>query len=79
VIHSSACFHLYVLSAQIPKNFNISKALNKKRQIFFSFYQSKKAKTKNVVAIKALSNKLSRASYYIMRDHVAFDQDELFR
>jgi transposase len=44
-----------------------------------SFYQSKKAKTKNVVAIKALSNKLSRASYYIMRDHVAFDQDELFR
>jgi transposase len=44
-----------------------------------SFYQSKKAKTKNVVAIKALSNKLSRASYYIMRDQVAFDQDKLFR
>ena len=43
-----------------------------------SFYQSKKAKTKNVVAIKALSNKLSRASYYIMRDQVAFDEDKLF-
>jgi len=44
-----------------------------------SFYQSKKAKAKNVVAIKALSNKLSRASYYIMRDQVAFDVDKLFR
>ena len=31
-----------------------------------SFYQSKEAKTKPVVAIKALSNKLSKASYYIM-------------
>jgi transposase len=44
-----------------------------------SFYQSKEAKTKNVVAIKALSNKISRASYYIMRDRVAFDEDKLFR
>jgi transposase len=43
-----------------------------------SFYQSKMAKTKNVVAIKALSNKLSRASYYIMRDQVAFDENKLF-
>jgi transposase len=43
-----------------------------------SFYQSKAAKTKAVVAIKALSNKLSRASYYIMRDQVAFDEDKLF-
>ena len=43
-----------------------------------SFYQSKEAKTKSVVAIKALSNKLSRASYYIMRDQVAFDEDMLF-
>jgi transposase len=43
-----------------------------------SFYQSKEAKTKSVVAVKALSNKLSRASYYIMRDQVAFDEDKLF-
>ena len=43
-----------------------------------SFYQSKEAKTKAVVAIKALSNKLSKASYYIMRDRVAFDEDKLF-
>jgi transposase len=44
-----------------------------------SFYQSKEAKTKPVVAIKALSNKLSKASYYIMRDQVVFDEDKLFR
>ena len=43
-----------------------------------SFYQSKEAKTKPVVAIKALSNKLSKASYYIMRDRVVFDEDKLF-
>ena len=43
-----------------------------------SFYQSKEAKTKPVVAIKALSNKLSRASYYIIRDQVGFDEDKLF-
>ncbi len=43
-----------------------------------SFYQSKEAKTKPVVAAKALSNKLSKASYYIMRDRVAFDEDKLF-
>ena len=44
-----------------------------------SFYQSKEAKTKAVVATKALSNKLSKASYYIMRDRVAFDEDKLFK
>ena len=43
-----------------------------------SFYQSKEAKTKPVVAVKALSNKLSKASYYIMRDQVAFNEDKLF-
>jgi transposase len=44
-----------------------------------SFYQRKKAKTNGVVAIKALSNKLARASYYVMRDHVPFDMNHLFR
>ena len=43
-----------------------------------SFYQSKEAKKNNTVAIKALSNKLSKASYYIMRDQVAFDEEKLF-
>jgi transposase len=44
-----------------------------------SFYQSKEAKKNRIVAIKALSNKISKASYYIMRDQVAFDEDKLFR
>jgi len=60
---------LYVEAAQFSRRYCV------KAQ---SFYQSKAAKTKPVVAIKALSNKLSRASYYIMRDQVAFDEEKLF-
>jgi transposase len=44
-----------------------------------SFYQRKKAKTNGIVAIKALSNKLARASYYLMRDKVPYDPNRLFR
>jgi transposase len=36
------------------------------------------AKTNGVVATKALSNKLARASYYVMRDHAAYDGQKLF-
>ena len=43
-----------------------------------SFYQRKKAKTKIVVAIKAVAHKLCRACYYIMRDRVAFDVTKAF-
>ena len=42
------------------------------------FYQRKKAKTNGIVATKALSNKVARASYYVMRDQVPFDEDKLF-
>lgn len=42
------------------------------------FYQRKKAKSNGIVAIKALSNKLARASYYMMRDQVPFDSQMLF-
>lgn len=42
------------------------------------FYQRKMAKTNGIVAIKALSNKLARASYYIMRDQIAYDPSKLF-
>lgn len=42
------------------------------------FFQRKKAKTNGIVATKALSNKLARASYYIMRDQVAYDEKKLF-
>jgi transposase len=44
-----------------------------------TFYQRKMAKRGGIVAIKALSNKLARASYYVMRDQVAYDVDKLFR
>ena len=43
-----------------------------------SFYQRKKAKTKIVVALKAVAHKLCRACYYIMRDRVAFDITKAF-
>ena len=43
-----------------------------------SFYQRKKAKTKVVVAIKAVAHKLCRACYYIMKDRVAFNVTKAF-
>ena len=43
-----------------------------------SFDQRKKAKTKVVVAIKAVAHKLCRACYYILRDRVAFDVTKAF-
>lgn len=42
------------------------------------FHQRKMAKTNTIVATKALSNKLARASYYIMRDRVPYDARKLF-
>jgi transposase len=42
------------------------------------YYQRKAAKTNGVVAIKAISRKLTRASYYIMRDQVSYDANKLF-
>jgi transposase len=55
-------------------NFAIRHSLKAQR-----FYQRKKANTNGIVAIKALSNKIARASYYVMRDQVPFDEDKLFR
>lgn len=43
-----------------------------------AFHQRKCAKTKKVVAIKALANKLARASFYILRDQSAFDEKRLY-
>jgi transposase len=43
------------------------------------FYQQKMAKANGAVATKALANKLARASYFVMRDQVPFDEDMLFR
>src|SRR3989304_4357523 len=43
-----------------------------------SFYQRKKAKSKGVVALKAVAHKLCQASYYIMRDQVPFNITKAF-
>ncbi len=37
------------------------------------YHQKKTAKTNKVVAIKAISHKLARACYYIIRDQKEFD------
>lgn len=42
------------------------------------FYQRKMAKSNRIVGIKALSNKLARASFYLMRDQVPYDSGKLF-
>ena len=42
------------------------------------FFQRKMVKSKRVLATKALANKLTKATYYIMRDQVAFDSEKLF-
>ncbi|MBW2066668.1 MAG: IS110 family transposase [Deltaproteobacteria bacterium] len=43
------------------------------------FYQRKRSKSNGVVAIKALSNKLAKASYFIMRDQVPYEAKKLFK
>lgn len=43
-----------------------------------AYYQRKSAKTNSIVAIKAISHKLARAAYYIMRDQVPYDPLRLF-
>ena len=43
-----------------------------------AFYQKKKAKTNGIIAIKAVANKLARASYHILKDQVAFDVNKAF-
>lgn len=42
------------------------------------YYERKRSKTKAIIAHNALAHKLARASYYIMRDEVAFNHDKLF-
>jgi len=42
------------------------------------FYERKKAKTNNVVAIKALAHKLARASFHILKERKPFDVTRCF-
>lgn len=59
----------YVEAANFAKRYSIEAR---------KFYQRKNAQRNGIVAIKALSNKLCRASYYVMRDQVPFDEVGLF-
>lgn len=43
-----------------------------------SYHQRKKAKSKAVVALKAVAHKLCRACYYVMRDQVPFNINKAF-
>jgi len=42
------------------------------------YYQRKLAKTNIATAVKVIGSKLARASYYVMRDQVAYDEGKLF-
>ncbi|MGI9569475.1 MAG: IS110 family transposase [Desulfobulbia bacterium] len=44
-------------------------------QRFQRYYERKAAQTNTIVAARALSNKIARVCYYIMRDHVAFNEE----
>jgi transposase len=43
-----------------------------------SYYQKKTAKTNNIIAIKAVSHKLARASYYVIKNQEVFDPKKAF-
>jgi len=43
------------------------------------FHQRKMSKSNRSLATKALANKLTKATYYMMRDQVPFDSGKLFR
>ena len=60
----------YIEAAQFARRFH---------ETVRTYYDKKTANTNKIVAIKALSHKLARASYYVMRDQVDFDPTRLFR
>ena len=59
----------YVEAAQAARRFH---------ETVRNYYEKKMARTNKIVAIKALSHKLTRASYYVMRDQVDYDPVRLF-
>jgi len=54
---------------------NFSRRCNEK---FRRYHQKKSARTNNIIATKAICNKLARICYYIMRDQVPFDDEAVF-
>jgi transposase len=59
----------YVEAANFARRFH---------EVVRSYYERKMARTNRIVAIKAVSHKIARASYYVMRDNVDYDQARLF-
>jgi len=55
---------------------NFAKRYSKRAQ---QYYQRKMAKTNKIVATKALSNKMCRASYFVMRDQIPYDEERVFK
>jgi transposase len=53
-------------AAQMARRYN---------QRFRRYYDRKAAQTNTIVAVRALSNKLARVCYYIMRDQVVFNEE----
>jgi hypothetical protein len=53
-------------AAQMSRRYN---------QRFRRYYDRKAAQTNTIVATRALSNKLARICYYIMRDQVVFNEE----
>ena len=60
----------YIEAAQAARRFH---------ETVRAFYEKTMSKTNRIVAIKALSHKLTRASYYVLRDQVDYDPARLFR
>ena len=44
-----------------------------------SFYDRKAAKTKPIIAARALAHKLAKAAFFMLRDQVPYDVGLLFR
>jgi len=44
-----------------------------------SFFDRKTSKTNRMIAHQALAHKLARAAFFIMRDHVPYDETKLFK
>jgi transposase len=59
----------YIEAAQFAKRYH---------EAARSYYEKKMARTNKIIAIKALSHKLARASYFVMRDGVDYNQARLF-
>lgn len=58
--------------------FEAASCAKRRNALARKFYQRKCSKSHHFVAMKALANKLARASYYIMRDNVPFDEAKAF-